>query len=89
MALRGKDGSMDEAVEACLITMEPPVSYLAMGIVLFTAWTIYSNSIRIQRKFLLTPLSASWISTWNLSPLTNVNTPLPVIFPLTKSPSKN
>jgi hypothetical protein len=31
--------------------MEPPVSFLAMGIVLFTAWTIYSNSIRIQRKF--------------------------------------
>lgn len=78
-ALRGMDGSMDEAVEgisqernlifkafavglagnlctvcsACFIVMEYPVSVLAMTIVLFTAWLIFSNSLRIQRKFIL------------------------------------
>ncbi len=76
-ALRGKDGSMDEAVEginderalifrsfafglagnlctvlgACFITMEHPISLFASAIVLVTAWIIYSNATRIQRKF--------------------------------------
>jgi hypothetical protein len=78
-ALRGKDGSMDEAVEginderalifrsfafglagnlctvlaACFITMEHPISLFASIIVLFTAWIIYSNATRIQRKFFI------------------------------------
>jgi hypothetical protein len=78
-ALRGKDGSMDEAVEgindernlifrtfaiglagnlctvlgACFIVMENPTSLIASAIVLFTAWMIYSNAQRIQRKFFL------------------------------------
>lgn len=76
-ALRGKDGSMDEAVEgmnnerslifksfacglagnlmtvlaACLITMEFPTSIVASGVVLYTAWLIYNNAVRIQNKF--------------------------------------
>ena len=80
VALRGKDGSMDEAVEAinderglifrafalgltgnlctvlsaCFLVMENPTSTIASIIVLFTAWTIYSNATRIQRKFLIT-----------------------------------
>jgi hypothetical protein len=78
-ALRGKDGSMDEAVEginderdlifrafscglagnlstvcfACLLTMDPLIAYLAAFVVLFTAWLIYSNALRIQKKFYL------------------------------------
>ena len=76
-ALRGKDGSMDEAVDgisrerglifnsfaiglggnlctvlaACFILMDTPTAYLACAILLFTAYTIYSNSTRIFRKF--------------------------------------
>lgn len=79
-ALRGRDGSMDEAVEginserslifktfafglggnlctvlfACFLTMDSPINIIAGGIVLTTAWLIYSNAIRIQKKFLLT-----------------------------------
>jgi hypothetical protein len=79
-ALRGKDGSMDEAVDGmnkerilifkafalgltgnlctvfavCFVLMDPPLSIVAMIIVLFTAWTITSNSFRIQHKFSLT-----------------------------------
>jgi hypothetical protein len=77
-ALRGKDGSMDEAVDAinrerglifkalglagnlctvmsaCAIVMEFPVSLVAMGVVLYTAWLIYTNATRIQRAFFLT-----------------------------------
>ena len=79
-ALRGKDGSMDEAVDgmnkergliffafslgllgnlstvmgACLIIMEFPMSFIASLIVLFTAWQIFSNARRIQKRFLLT-----------------------------------
>ncbi len=78
-ALRGKDGSMDEAVEginserglifksfacglagnlctvlgACGLIMEYPVSLVAGGIVLYTAWLIYMNALRIQKKFYL------------------------------------
>lgn len=78
-ALRGKDGSMDEAVEginderglifkafafglagnlltvlsACFITMEYPTSIIASLIVLYTAWMIYNNANRIQKKFFL------------------------------------
>ena len=78
-ALRGKDGSMDEAVEGingertlifkifalglasnlmtvlqtCFILMDSPYSYFASGIVVYTAWLIYSNAIRIQKKFQL------------------------------------
>lgn len=78
-ALRGKDGSMDEAVEginserglifkafalglagnlstvlsACFITMEYPTSLVASCVVLFTAWMIYNNANRIQKKFQL------------------------------------
>lgn len=76
-ALRGKDGSMDEAVEginderdlifrafgcglagnlctvlfACFILMDYPIACLAATVVLYTAWLIYSNATRIQRKF--------------------------------------
>ena len=76
-ALRGKDGSMDEAVDgisqerglifnsfaiglggnlctvlaACFILMDAPTSYVACAILLFTAYTIYSNSTRIFTKF--------------------------------------
>ena len=76
-ALRGKDGSMDEAVDgmskertiifrafaiglamnlltvlaACMLLMEPPVSYIAMVVVLFTSWFISSNATRIVKKF--------------------------------------
>jgi len=79
-ALRGKDGSMDEAVEginserelifrmfafglggnlctvlcACFITMSSPINFLAASMVLFTAYMIYSNALRIQKKFHLT-----------------------------------
>jgi hypothetical protein len=78
-ALRGKDGSMDEAVDgmnkergliffafslglfgnlstvfcACLIIMDFPFSLFVGGIVIFTAWQIYSNALRIQSRFLL------------------------------------
>ena len=78
-ALRGKDGSMDEAVEginderllifrtfaiglagnlttvlgACFIVMEHPIDLLASGIVLFTAYMIYTNALRIQKKFFI------------------------------------
>lgn len=76
-ALRGKDGSMDEAVEginderklifqafacglggnlctvlsACFITMDYPINIMASCGVLFTAWLIYNNAVRIQKKF--------------------------------------
>ena len=76
-ALRGKDGSMDEAVEginnerplifkafafglggnlctvlcACFITMDYPTNFIAGGMVLYTAWLIYGNAIRIQKRF--------------------------------------
>jgi hypothetical protein len=78
-ALRGRDGSMDEAVDGmskergliftafasglaanlctvlstCFITMQPPASFIASFIVLYTAWLIYSNAKRIQKKFVL------------------------------------
>ena len=78
-ALRGKDGSMDEAVDgmskernqifyafaigltgnlctvffACSILMDSPVCYVAMLLVMYTGWLIYSNSIRVQKKFAL------------------------------------
>ena len=76
-ALRGKDGSMDEAVDgmskerglifktfsiglagnlasvmgACMITMESPINYLSSAIVLYTAYVIYTNATRIQKRF--------------------------------------
>lgn len=76
-ALRGKDGSMDEAVDGmnkersliflsfavglagnlctvsatCFILMDFPISLLAAAIVTFAAWTIFTNAIRIQKKF--------------------------------------
>lgn len=76
-ALRGKDGSMDEAVEginserelifrtfafglggnlctvlcACFITMSWPINFIAATMVLYTAYLIYTNATRIQRKF--------------------------------------
>jgi hypothetical protein len=76
-ALRGKDGSMDEAVEginaeralifrafafglcgnlctvlfACFITMSMPINFVAATMVLYTAYLIYGNAIRIQKKF--------------------------------------
>ena len=79
-ALRGKDGSMDEAVDGmskerpliftlfavglignlctvlstCFILMDFPVSIIAVIIVLYAAWIITSNSLRIQKKFVLT-----------------------------------
>ena len=78
-ALRGKDGSMDEAVDgmnkergliffafsigllgnlstvffACLIIMDFPFSIFAASIVIFTAWQIYANALRIQNRFIL------------------------------------
>jgi hypothetical protein len=78
-ALRGKEGSMDEAVDGmskerskifnsfavglagnlltvmavCAIVMKPPLSYLAMLIVLYTAVMIAYNAQRIQSKFQL------------------------------------
>lgn len=89
-ALRGKDGSMDEAVDgmnkergliffafslgllgnlstvlcACLIIMDFPFSLFAASIVLFTAYQIYSNALRIQQRFLL-------VETVRLDDLTN------------------
>lgn len=79
-ALRGRDGSMDEAVDgmnkersliftlfavglagnlctvlsSCLILMDFPISIIAIIIVLYAAYIIFSNSIRIQNKFMLT-----------------------------------
>eukprot|EP01033_Poteriospumella_lacustris_P014773 gene14773-10567_t len=76
-ALRGKDGSMDEAVEginserelifrtfafglcgnlctvlcACFITMSWPINFFAATMVVYTLYLIYTNAIRIQRKF--------------------------------------
>eukprot|EP01039_Chlorochromonas_danica_P001677 gene1677-1831_t len=76
-ALRGKDGSMDEAVEginderdlifrafacglggnlstvlfACILIMDYPVMLCAATAVLYTAWLIYTNAYRIQKKF--------------------------------------
>lgn len=76
-ALRGLDGSMDEAVDAmskerviifrafaiglgmnlltvmsaCMLLMDSPVSYLAVAVVIYTAYFISSNSSRIVRKF--------------------------------------
>jgi hypothetical protein len=78
-ALRGKDGSMDEAVEGinderqlifkafacglagnlftilntCFIIMDFPGSIVASGVVVYTAWMIYCNATRIQKKFYL------------------------------------
>jgi hypothetical protein len=78
-ALRGKDGSMDEAVDginaeralifntfaiglagnlttvlfACIILMDKEAAFIAISTVLFTAYMIYSNAIRIQKKFML------------------------------------
>lgn len=78
-ALRGKDGSMDEAVDgmnkernlifktfalglagnlasvlgSCMITMESPVSLIASGIVVYTAYIILTNAIRIQKRFIV------------------------------------
>lgn len=97
-ALRGVDGSMDEAVEgisqernlifkafaiglagnlctvcsACFIVMEYPVSIFAMTIVLFTAWLIFSNSMRIQRKFIL--IDAVRLDDLTKTPVTNGST---------------
>lgn len=77
MALRGRDGSMDEAVDGiskertlifntfalglagnlctvcmtCFVIMKMPYCFIAIGIVLYTAWLIYSNAVRIQNKF--------------------------------------
>jgi len=76
-ALRGRDGSMDEAVDAmqserriifrafavglamnlltvlsaCMLLIEPPVSYVAMGVVVFTSQFILRNATRIVKKF--------------------------------------
>lgn len=76
-ALRGKDGSMDEAVDginqeramifktfaiglagnlttvlfACIILMDFEASVIAISTVIFTAYLIYSNARRIQKKF--------------------------------------
>jgi hypothetical protein len=36
---------------ACMLLMEPPVSYIAMVVVLFTSWFILSNATRIVKKF--------------------------------------
>lgn len=78
-ALRGTDGSMDEAVEginnertiifnsfamglagnlctifcACFMIMDPPVSFICAGILVYTLWLIFSNARRIQSKFAL------------------------------------
>lgn len=96
-ALRGKDGSMDEAVEgmnvertlifksfacglagnlctvlgACFLIMEYPVSLVASAIVLYTAWLIYMNAIRIQKKFFL-------LDAVRLDDLTKFPTSMPV-----------
>jgi hypothetical protein len=79
-ALRGKEGSMDEAVDGmnkeratifnsfavglagnlltvmatCLILMPPPMSFVAVVAVIYTAIMIAVNAQRIQRKFQLT-----------------------------------
>ena len=89
-ALRGKDGSMDEAVDGmnkergliffafslgllgnlstvfctCLIIMDFPFSLIASSVVVFTAWQIYSNALRIQNRFIL-------VETVRLDDLTN------------------
>jgi hypothetical protein len=38
-------------LSACLLLTEPPISYLAVGVVLFTSYFISSNAMRIVRKF--------------------------------------
>ena len=76
-ALRGLEGSMDEAVDGmskerskifnafalglagnlmtvmstCFIVMSPPMSYILMAVVLYTASFIYLNAQRIQKRF--------------------------------------
>ena len=57
---------------ACVITMEYPISLLAASFVLFTAYQIFSNARRIQKRFLLT-------ETVRLDDLTNYP---PVTLPL-------
>lgn len=78
-ALRGKDGSMDEAVDginheralifktfaiglgcnlttvlfACCILMDTEAAFISISTVLFTAYVIWTNARRIQKKFLL------------------------------------
>jgi hypothetical protein len=79
-ALRGVDGSMDEAVEginnerslifnsfaiglggnlgtvlcACGIIMDTPVAIICATVLVYTAYMIYTNAIRIQNKFMMT-----------------------------------
>jgi K+-transporting ATPase A subunit len=78
-ALRGKEGSMDEAVDGmtkerstifnafavglagnlatvmstCFIIMSPPISYILILVVFYTATVIFLNAQRIQKKFQL------------------------------------
>lgn len=83
-ALRGRDGSMDEAVDgmmqerslifsafalglignlctvmaACWVVMEPAVAMVASVAIGYTAYLLYTNSTRIQKKFYVAPVEA-------------------------------
>ena len=47
----GLAGNLAAVLSTCFILMDFPVSFIAVGIVLYAMWIIGSNSMRIQRKF--------------------------------------
>jgi hypothetical protein len=49
----GLAGNLGAVLSTCFILMDFPVSLLAVAIVIYAAWIIVSNSIRIQKKFFL------------------------------------
>merc|ERR1712216_551874 len=49
----GLGGNLCTVLAVCFIIMDGPTSYVACGIVLYTAFLIYYNSNRILNKFVL------------------------------------
>ena len=57
-------GNLSTVFCTCLIIMDFPFSLIASSVVVFTAWQIYSNALRIQNRFIL-------VETVRLDDLTN------------------
>ena len=49
----GLTGNLCTVLATCLILMDYPLSLLGVAIVLYIAWIIASNSLRIQKRFFL------------------------------------
>lgn len=49
----GLAGNLSTVMCTAFIIMKPPLSLVAIAIVFYTGWLIYSNALRIQKKFVL------------------------------------